>query len=94
MGAVYTALSRWEPRITLSTVNITSAFDGTMVVELTGQRNDGSPVALSVPTQQRETVAVIDLSQLPAPEIIEVPDSDALLDAHKTALIALYPSDE
>ena len=50
MAAVYTALSRWEPRITLNIVNITSAFDGTMVVELTGQRDDGSPVALSVPT--------------------------------------------
>jgi len=39
-------------------------------------------------------VAVIDLSQLPAPEIIEVPDFDALLDARKAALIALYPVGE
>lgn len=50
MAAVYTALSRWEPRIRLNTVNITSAFDGSMVVELTGQRDDGSPVAMSVST--------------------------------------------
>lgn len=50
MAAVYTALSRWEPRIRLSTVNITSAFDGSMVVELSGQRADGSPLAMSVPT--------------------------------------------
>ena len=50
MAAVYTALSRWEPRIKLSTVNITTAMDGSMVVELTGQRDDGSPVAMSVST--------------------------------------------
>lgn len=50
MAAVYTALSRWEPRITLSTVTTTRAFDGSMVVELTGQRNDGSPLAMSVST--------------------------------------------
>ena len=39
-------------------------------------------------------MAVIDLSQLPAPEIIEVPDFDALLDGRKVALIELYPADE
>ena len=50
MAAVYTALSRWEPRVRLSTVSLTSDFDGSMVVELTGQRADGSPVAMSVPT--------------------------------------------
>lgn len=50
MAAVYVALSRWEPRIRLTTVNITSDFDGSMVVELTGQRADGSPVAMSVST--------------------------------------------
>lgn len=50
MAAAYTALSQWEPRIRLSSLNITSAFDGSMVVELTGQRADGSPLAMSVPT--------------------------------------------
>lgn len=50
MAAIYTALSRWEPRIRLSSLNITSAFDGSMVVELTGQRADGSPLAMSVST--------------------------------------------
>lgn len=50
MAAIYTALSRWEPRILLSSLNITSAFDGSMVVELTGQRADGSPLAMSVST--------------------------------------------
>lgn len=50
MAAVYVAISRWEPRVRLSTVNLTSDFNGSMVVELTGQRDDGSPVAMSVPT--------------------------------------------
>lgn len=48
MAAVYVTISRWEPRVRLSTVNLTSGFDGSMVVELTGQRADGSPVAMSV----------------------------------------------
>lgn len=50
MAAVYTALSRWEPRIRLSNITLSSAFDGSMVVELTGQRADGSPLAMSVNT--------------------------------------------
>ena len=49
MAAVYVAISRWEPRVRLSAVNLTSDFDGSMVVELTGQRDDGSLVAMSVP---------------------------------------------
>ncbi|ADO10846.1 Baseplate assembly protein J (GpJ) [Pantoea vagans C9-1] len=39
-------------------------------------------------------MAVIDLSQLPAPQIIEVPDFESLLAERKEALIALYPADE
>lgn len=39
-------------------------------------------------------MAVIDLSQLPAPEVIEVPDFETLLAERKENLIALYPSDQ
>lgn len=39
-------------------------------------------------------MAVIDLSQLPAPEVIEVPDFETLLAERKENLIALYPADE
>lgn len=39
-------------------------------------------------------MAVIDLSQLPAPEVIEVPDFETLLTERKEALIALYPAEE
>ncbi|EMC0023220.1 GPW/gp25 family protein [Enterobacter cloacae] len=50
MSAVYVALSRWEPRLTLDSITISNDFDGSMVVELTGQRNNGAPVSLSVTT--------------------------------------------
>lgn len=50
MSAVYVALTRWEPRLTLDAITISSNFDGSMVVELTGQRSDGVPVSLSVST--------------------------------------------
>ena len=50
MSAVYVALSRWEPRLTLDSITISSNFDGSMVVELTGQRSNGASVSLSVST--------------------------------------------
>lgn len=50
MSAVYVALSRWEPRLTPDSITINSSFDGSMVVELTGQRDNGAPVSLSVST--------------------------------------------
>ncbi|EBY1533118.1 baseplate assembly protein [Salmonella enterica subsp. enterica serovar Mgulani] len=50
MSAVYVALSRWEPRLMLDSITISSNFDGSMVVELTGQRSNGAPVSLSVST--------------------------------------------
>ena len=50
MSAVYVALMRWEPRLALDAITINSSFDGSMVVDLTGRRTDGSPVSLSVAT--------------------------------------------
>ncbi len=50
MSVVYVALNRWEPRLTLDSITISSNFDGSMVVELTGQRNNGAPVSLSIST--------------------------------------------
>ncbi|ECV7916638.1 baseplate assembly protein [Salmonella enterica subsp. enterica serovar Typhi] len=50
MSAVYVALNRWEPRLTPDSITINGNFDGSMVVELTGQRNNGAPVSLSVTT--------------------------------------------
>ncbi|HHA1370508.1 TPA: GPW/gp25 family protein [Enterobacter bugandensis] len=50
MSAVYVALSRWEPRLTLDSITLDSSFDGSMVVELTGQLDIGAPVSLSVST--------------------------------------------
>jgi len=50
MSAVYVALNRWEPRLTLDSITISGNVDGSMVVELSGQRNNGAPVSLSVST--------------------------------------------
>nr|WP_314426907.1 GPW/gp25 family protein [uncultured Erwinia sp.] len=50
MSAVYVALSRWEPRLTLDAITINSHIDGSMVVGLTGERNGGAPVSFSVST--------------------------------------------
>lgn len=50
MSAVYVALNRWEPRLTLDSIAINGNFDGSMVVELTGHSNNGTPVSLSVST--------------------------------------------
>jgi len=39
-------------------------------------------------------MAVIDLSQLPAPQIVDVPDFETLLAERKANFVALYPADE
>lgn len=39
-------------------------------------------------------MAVIDLSRLPAPQIVDVPDFERLLAERKAAFVALYPVDE
>ncbi|WP_152976859.1 GPW/gp25 family protein [Franconibacter helveticus 513] len=48
MAAVYSALCRWEPRLVLNSINIERGMDGSMTVDLTGNRNDGGPASLSV----------------------------------------------
>lgn len=39
-------------------------------------------------------MAVIDLSQLPAPDVVETLDFETILDERKATLISLYPEDE
>ncbi|WP_029687037.1 baseplate assembly protein [Tatumella saanichensis] len=39
-------------------------------------------------------MAVIDLSQLPAPQIVDIPDFEGLLAERKASFVALYPEDE
>ena len=39
-------------------------------------------------------MAVIDLSQLPPPQVVAVPEFEALLAERKTAFIAFYPTDQ
>ena len=39
-------------------------------------------------------MATIDLSQLPAPDVVEQLDYESLLEERKTTLISLYPADQ
>ncbi|MFJ5392746.1 GPW/gp25 family protein [Pectobacterium sp. CHL-2024] len=49
MAACYMALLRWEPRITLTAINLTSTFDGKLAVDITGVLADSNAISLSVP---------------------------------------------
>ncbi|MGL5005804.1 GPW/gp25 family protein [Plesiomonas sp.] len=49
MAASYTAISRWESRIQLQSIQITTAMNGGMSVELSGMRSDGIAANLSIP---------------------------------------------
>nr|WP_211162398.1 baseplate assembly protein [Citrobacter sp. DNRA3] len=44
--------------------------------------------------QQEHNVAAIDLSQLPPPQIVDVPDFETLLAERKASFVALYPADQ
>ncbi|MEZ0582550.1 GPW/gp25 family protein [Erwinia sp. STN24] len=50
MSACYMAILHWEPRIRLTGISYESAFDGGMVVEITGSRTDtAQDFSLTVP---------------------------------------------
>ncbi|AKH63184.1 MULTISPECIES: GPW/gp25 family protein [Photorhabdus] len=50
MAACYTAIQRWEPRITLTAITINQGEAGYMTVDISGQyRLSNVPVAFSVP---------------------------------------------
>ncbi|WP_447908121.1 GPW/gp25 family protein [Serratia fonticola] len=47
MSACYSAILAWEPRVKLTGITFNTAYDGKMVVDLTGTRTD-IPGALSL----------------------------------------------
>jgi phage baseplate assembly protein W len=50
MSACYMAILQWEPRIKLTGISYESAFDGGMVVEITGTRSDSAQdFSLTIP---------------------------------------------
>ncbi|WP_380184879.1 GPW/gp25 family protein [Kalamiella sp. sgz302252] len=50
MSACYMAILQWEPRVKLTGISYESAFDGGMVVEITGSRTDtAQDFSLTVP---------------------------------------------
>ncbi|EBU9251774.1 baseplate assembly protein [Salmonella enterica subsp. enterica serovar Oslo] len=84
MSAVYVALSRWEPRLTLDSITINSNFDGSMVVELTGRRNNGVPdfetllaerkaefVALHPKDEQEAVIRTLELESEPVTKLLQ-----------------------
>lgn len=50
MSACYMAILQWEPRVKLTSISYEPAFDGGMVVEITGSRTDtAQDFSLTVP---------------------------------------------
>lgn len=50
MSACYMAILQWEPRVKLTGISYESAFDGGMVVEITGTRSDNAQdFSLTIP---------------------------------------------
>ncbi|WP_034950922.1 GPW/gp25 family protein [Erwinia oleae] len=49
MAACYMAILKWEPRVTLSAVTIERQLSGQMVVNLTGVRESGESLSLTLP---------------------------------------------
>jgi len=51
MAACYVAILKWEPRISLTAINFESHFNGQMVVDVIGVRQDttGGTFSLTVP---------------------------------------------
>lgn len=50
MAASYSAILKWEPRVSLTGITFSSTFDGGMVVDITGTRTDtAADVSLTIP---------------------------------------------
>lgn len=50
MAVCYTALLQWEPRVSLTAITFDTGYDGKMVIELTGSRNDtATDFSLNIP---------------------------------------------
>jgi phage baseplate assembly protein W len=50
MAVCYTALLQWEPRVSLTSITFNTGYDGKMVIELTGSRNDtATDFSLNIP---------------------------------------------
>lgn len=83
----------WRGKIGLSPFFVNS-HTGCHFAQLLEFRYPEIFIQIQVPYQQEQTMAVIDLSQLPAPQIVDVPDFETLLAERKAAFVALYPADE
>lgn len=86
--------------ITLKTSEFVLEADRTRInseVVINGGVTQGGGITVCLcpfPYQQEQRMAVIDLSQLPAPQIVDVPDFETLLAERKAEFVALHPKDE
>lgn len=91
MSAAVIAITRWEPRVAINSVDLTWRNNGSAVLSMS---------YLIVSTMQSASISVdiqggrmptIDLSQLPQPAIIESLDYEVILAQTKTFMISVFP---
>lgn len=92
MSAVYVALNRWEPALRWTPSPSTAILTALWWLSLPDKAITARQFPF--PYQQEQTMPVIDLSRLPPPQIVDVPDFEALLAERKAAFVALHPADE
>lgn len=93
MAAVYVALRRWGRGCNWTPSRLTAA---TWMAQwlLSWQASVMTACPCPFPYRQEQTMAVIDLSQLPPPQIVDVPDFETLLTERKAEFVALFPAEE
>lgn len=95
MAACYSAIQRWEPRVSLSTITVERGEDdGAMYVDMTGTRFGIRPAFFYHPSTELNVMAIVDLSQLAAPDVVEELDYETILTERKVTLVSLYPEEQ
>ncbi|VAL40821.1 Baseplate Assembly protein W [Enterobacter kobei] len=92
MAACYSAIQKWEPRVSLTTIAFKrSEHDGGLYVEITGTRS-----ASTFPRHSTKlnAMAIVALNQLAAPDIVEVLDYETIPEERKATLITFYPEEQ
>lgn len=76
MDACYSAILKWEPCISLTTI--------------TFERS----VLFPHHSTELNAMAIVDLNQLAAPDVVEVMDYETILVERKATLVSLYPEEQ
>ncbi len=95
MAACYSAIQKWEPRVSLSTITFERGEDdGAMYVDMTGTRSASGQPFFYHPSTELNVMAIVDLSQLAAPDVVEELDYETILTERKATLVSLYPEEQ